>query len=156
VSALQPPLLQGRGPLPLGPAPLPALGVVAGGAGPTVGRRGGGEGRCRGDRERLCAGEEAGHASTPGGGASAPGTRSAAGWTTPSGRRGSGAGGVGVRWCRGLGVHLGGGEVMAEGFGGASLGEGDTSLEGEEALPERSSGVTDLFCLWELSERSLH
>lgn len=32
---------------------------------------------------------------------------------------------------------------------------GEMSLEGDETLPERSSDVTDLLALWELSDRSL-
>ena len=55
------------------------------------------------------------------------------------------------------------GDADAGGFWEDNLGEedflrprGDRSLEGEETLPERSSEVTDLLALWELSDRSLN
>lgn len=35
------------------------------------------------------------------------------------------------------------------------LAEGDAPLEGDDTLPERSSDVTDLLALWELSDLSL-
>lgn len=60
-------------------------------------------------------------------------------------------------------ANLRGGEASAAALWDEVLGEvdffltsgGDVPREGDDTLPERSSDVTDLLALWELSDRSL-